>query len=233
LVAQLTSQQSSQLNSLLQTPFLTVGGGKTLYAIPIPGTTLHLSLDESNFQSLSDLTLRTAQNNAATMKLGTRYPILNASFAPVFNTSAISSVIANGSYQAPFPSFTYEDLGITVKATPQVLGDNSVNLKLEMSIKTLTGQSINSVPVISNREYAATVSVLDGEPAVVAGLITDSEQKSLSGIPGIGRLPGLRAATSNRTKNVQADELLIVVTPRIITPNRKSSPNDEVWVPTT
>ena len=232
LISQLTSQQSSQLSTLLQTPFVTVGGGKTLYAIPIPGTTLHLSLDKSNFQSLSDITLRTAQNNAATLKLGTRYPILNASFAPVFNSSAISSVLANGSYQAPFPSFTYEDLGITVKATPQVLGDNSVNLKLEMSIKTLTGQSINSVPVIANREYSATVSVLDGESAVVAGMITDSEQKSLSGIPGIGRLPLLSAATSDHTKNAQADELLIVVTPRIITPPRTPS-NDEVWVPST
>ena len=232
LIAQLTSQQNSQLSSLLQTPFITVGGGKTLYAIPIPGTTVHLSLDESNFQSLSDMTLRTAQNNAATMKLGTRYPILNASFAPVFNTSAISSVLANGSYQAPFPSFTYEDLGITVKATPQVLGDNSVNLKLEMSIKTLTGQSINSVPVISNREYSATVSVLDGEPAVVAGMISNSEQKSLSGIPGIGRLPILQSATSNRTKDIQADELLIVVTPHIVTPTRSPS-DDEVWVPAT
>ncbi len=231
LVSQLTSQQNSQLSTLLQTPFITVGGGKTLYAIPIPGTTVNLSLDQSNFQSLSDMTMRTAQNNAATMKLGTRYPILNASFAPVFNTPAISQVLQNGSYQAPFPSFTYEDLGITVKATPQVLGDNSVNLKLDMSIKTLTGQSINNVPVISNREYSATLSVLDGEPAVVAGMITDSEQKSLSGIPGIGRLPLLSAATSNHTKDIQADELLIVVTPRILSPTRKPSSSDEVWVP--
>jgi len=231
LVSQLTSQQNSQLTSLLQTPFITVGGGKTLYAIPIPGTSLHFSLDKSNFQSLSDITLRTAQNNAATMRLGTRYPILNASFAPVFNTSAISAVLANGSYQAPFPSFTYEDLGITVKATPQVLGDNSVNLKLEISIKTLTGQSINNVPVISNREYSATISAMDGEQAVVAGMITEAEQKSLSGIPGIGRIPILQTATANRTRDINADEVLIVVTPHVVTPTRKPSSGDEVWVP--
>lgn len=231
LIGQLTSQQNSQLSSLLQTPFITFGGGKTLTAVPLPGTSLHLSVNESNFQSLSDITLRTAQNNAATMRLGTRYPILNASFAPVFNTSAISAVLANGSYQAPFPSFTYEELGITVKATPQVLGDNSVNLKLEMSIKTLTGQSINSVPVISNREYTATVSVMNGEPAVVAGMITEAEQKSLSGIPGIGRIPILQTGTSDTKKDITADEVLIVVTPRVISPTRKNSSGDEVWLP--
>jgi general secretion pathway protein D len=231
LIAQLQNQQqNSAISSLLKTPFATFGGGKTLTAVPIPPITANFSLNESNFSSLSDLTLRTAQNNPATMLIGSRYPILNASFAPVFNTSAISQVLQNGSFAAPFPSFTYEDIGISVKATPQVLGDNSVNLKLEMSIKALTGQNINNIPVISNREYNATISVLDGQPAVVAGMITDSEQKSLTGIPGVGRVPVLRAVTSNQTKNITSDELLIVVTPRIVSPTRKSSSADEVWV---
>jgi type II secretory pathway component GspD/PulD (secretin) len=234
LIAQLQNQQqNSAISSLLKTPFATFGGGKTLTAVPIPPLSANFSLNESNFSSLSDLTLRTAQNNAATMRIGSRYPILNASFAPVFNTAAISQVLQNGSFAAPFPSFTYEDIGISVKATPQVLGDNSVNLKLEMSIRALTGQSFNNIPVISNREYNATTSVLDGQPAVVAGMITQSEQKSLSGIPGIGRIPGLRDATSNRTANVSSDELLIVITPHIVSPTRKSSSADEVWVPAT
>ena len=100
-----------------------------------------------------------------------------------------------------------------------------------MSIKTLTGQSINSVPVISNREYTATVSVMNGEPAVVAGMITEAEQKSLSGIPGIGRIPILQTATSDTKKDITADEVLIVVTPRVISPTRKNSSGDEVWLP--
>jgi general secretion pathway protein D len=231
LISQLQSQNNSTLSSLLNTPFATFGGGKTLFAVPVPPLTANFSLNKSNFQSLTDITLRTAQNNAATLLIGSRYPILNASFAPVYNSSAISQVLQNGSYTTPFPSFTYEDIGISVKATPQVLGDNSVNLKLEMSIKALTGTSYNNVPVISNREYNGTMSVLDGQPAVIAGMITESEQKSLSGIPGMGSLPVLGPATSNHTKNVTADDLLIVITPHIISPVRKTSPSDEVWLP--
>jgi type II secretory pathway component GspD/PulD (secretin) len=233
LIAQLQSQQNSQISQLLQTPFATFGGGKTLFAVPIPPTTANFSLSQSDFQTLSDVTLRTAQNNAATMLIGERFPILNASFAPLFNTAAVSQVIANGSFTTPFPSFTYEDIGISLKATPQVLGDNSVNLKLELSVKALTGQNINSIPVISNREYTATVSVGDGEPAAVAGMITKSEQKSLSGIPGLGRIPVLRGLTSNQTKMVDNDELLIVITPHIVSPSRRSDSGDEVWVPAT
>lgn len=231
LIAQLQTQQNSQLSQLLQTPFATFGGGKTLFAVPFPPLTANFSLNQSDVQTLSDLMLRTAQNNAATMRIGSRYPILNASFAPVFNSSAITQALQNGSFTTPFPSFTYEDLGITLKATPQVLGDDSVNLKLEMSIKALTGQSINSVPVISNREYVATVSVMDGESAAVAGVITRSEQKSLSGIPGLGRIPGLNKLAANETKDVTDDELLIVVTPYIVSPARKSNDGGEVWLP--
>jgi type II secretory pathway component GspD/PulD (secretin) len=233
LIAQLQGQQNSQIAQLLQTPFATFGGGKTLFAVPIPPASANFSLSQSDFQTLSDITLRTAQNNAAIMLIGSRYPILNASFAPVFNSAAISQALQNGSFTPPFPSFTYEDIGISVKATPQVLGDDSVNLKLEMSVKALTGQSFNNVPVISNREYTGTVSVGDGEPAAVAGILTESEQKSLSGIPGVGRIPVLRGVTSNQTKNVTNDEILIVITPHIVSPARKSLSGDEVWVPST
>ena len=54
----------------------------------------------------------------AKFRVGSRYPILNASFAPVFNTPAISSVIQNNSFPGPFPSFNYEDIGLSVKAKP-------------------------------------------------------------------------------------------------------------------
>ena len=64
--------------------------------------------------------MRAAQNIAATVKIGERYPILNSTFSPIYNTAAIASVIGNGSYIAPFPSFNYEDLGLTVKATPSI-----------------------------------------------------------------------------------------------------------------
>ena len=75
-------------------------------------------MNESWVKTLEHASLRAAQGNEATFRMGSRYPILNASFAPVFNTPAISQVLQNGSFQAPFPSFTYEDLGLTFKAKP-------------------------------------------------------------------------------------------------------------------
>ena len=231
VLAQLQNQQNSTISQLLKTPFATFGGGKTLFALPVPPATLKLQLNESDLQSLSKLTLRTSQNNAATMRLGSRYPILNASFAPVYNTSAISQVLQNGSYTAPFPSFTYEDLGITLKATPQVLEDNLVNLKLEMQIKALTGQAFNGVPVLSNQEYTATLTVKDAEPALVAGMITKSEQKMISGFPGLSQVPVLSKLTSSNSKQEDENELLIVVTPYVVSGLPNDSRASEVWLP--
>jgi general secretion pathway protein D len=231
LLSQLQNQQNSSLGQLANTPFAGFGGGKTFFAIPINGITATASITQSDVKTLQRIDLRTSQGNAATLRIGSRYPILNASFAPVFNSSAITGAIANGSYQAPFPSFSYEDLGITVKATPQVLSNSTVNLKLELQIKALTGQSLNGVPVISNQDYSATTSVLDGSTTAIVGMITQSEQKSISGLPFISIVPGLNYLTASHQKQDEADELLIVITPTILSPAHSRDEGAEVWVP--
>jgi hypothetical protein len=231
LLSQLQNQQtSSLLQTLSQNPFATFGGGKSLFAVPFSGITGTAQLNTSDLQSVQTVILRAAQGNAATLKIGERYPILNASFAPIFNTPAISQVIQNGSYQAPFPSVSYEDLGLDLKVTPQVQSDSSISLKIEMQIKALAGQSLNGVPVLSNREYTASLSVLDGTTTAVAGMITQSEQKSLSGLPGFSAVPGFGTVTSTHNKTIDYEELLIVITPTIVSPAKSNADGAEVWM---
>ena len=224
LLAQLQGQQSSVFSQ----PLATFGNGLTLMGLSLGTAGAQLSLNESTVKTLEHATLRVAQGTDGTFRAGTRYPILNASFAPVFNTPAISSVIQNNSFQTPFPSFTYEDLGLTIKAKPQVNGNSDVSLDLELQFRALQGQSLNGVPVISNREYKGSINLMDGEPAVVAGAVTNSEQLSLNGIPGLGALPGLNKVMTSNSKESDEDELLIVITPRIV--SREPNQNAEVWL---
>ena len=67
------------------------------------------------------------------MKIGERYPLVNATFAPIYNTPAIAQVIGNSSYKAPVPSIQYEDLGLNLKATPVIHADRDVTLNLELT----------------------------------------------------------------------------------------------------
>jgi Flp pilus assembly secretin CpaC len=157
--------------------------------------------------------------------MGSRFPVQNASFAPIANSAAISKVLGNGSFQTPFPSFSYEDLGLNIKAKPTVNGDSDVSLQLEMQLRSLVGQSINGVPVIANQEYKGSITLRDGQPAVVAGALSRTDQRSLNGIPVLGVIPIVDSAS----KEVDDDELLIVVTPRVLrTDAAKASP--EIWV---
>ncbi|MGZ4817032.1 MAG: hypothetical protein ACXVZM_03070 [Terriglobales bacterium] len=213
LLAQLQSQSQ---NPLLQQPFATFGGGQTLTAVPFPPTSISFSHNESLVTTIQKLTLRASSGNAAMLRIGDRYPILNATFAPIFNTPSIAQVIQNQSFIAPFPSFNYEDLGLSVKATPQIHADGEVQMALNVEIRALGGQSFNGVPVITNRMYTGSITIRDGESGVVAGMIDFSEQTSLTGLPGIARLPVLGTLTSAHNKQKTDTELLVIITPHIM-----------------
>jgi general secretion pathway protein D len=226
LLAQLQNQQ----NSIFSQPLATFGGGLTLMGLSLDTLSAQLQLNDNYSSSLEHAMLRVSQGNDTTFRMGSRYPILNASFAPVFNTPAIAGVIQNNSFQAPFPSFNYEDIGLSLKAKPVVNDGSVVTMNLEMQFKTLLTQTINGIPVIANREYKGTISLMDGEPAVVAGSVSHNEQKSLSGIPGLGFVPALNQVMTTNTKEIDDDELLVVITPHIVSdPNH--SQNSEVWLP--
>jgi general secretion pathway protein D len=223
----LLSQLGGQ-NSIFSTPLATFGGGLTFMGLSLDQLTAALSVNESWVRDLEDMTLRAGQGTDATFHLGERYPVLNASYAPIYNSPQISQVLGNQSYVPPFPSVSYEDLGLSVKAKPTVHGDKSVALQLELQVRSLTGQSNNGVPIISNREYKGSVNLENGEPAVIAGEVSKSDMLSMSGIPGFGAIPLLNQAMVTNTKNEEDDELMVVITPHIVADINPITP--EIWL---
>ena len=228
-IAALLAQLQGQQNSIFSQPLATFGGGLTLMGLSLDQLRATLTMNENSVRTLEHVTLRASQEKEATFKLGSRYPILNASFAPIFNNSAIAQVIQNQSFTAAFPSFNYEDIGLTLKAKPRVHGSSDVGLELELQFRTLGGTSVNGVPIISNREYKGGILVKEGEPAVVAGMITQTDQKSLSGLPLVSHVPGLKVLSAENSKQEEDDELLILITPYVVrSAERKEAP--EIWL---
>jgi general secretion pathway protein D len=224
----LLAQLGGQGNSIFSQPLATFGGGLTFSGVSLDHFAAALSLNESWVRSLENMTIRASQGNDATFHLGEKFPILNASYAPIYNSPQISAVLGNQSYVPPFPSVSYEDLGLNLKAKPTVHGDGSVSLQLELQVRSLTGQSNNGVPVISNREYKGSINLKDGEPAVVAGEVSESDTRSMSGIPGLGFVPGLNMAMVNNSKEADTDELMIVITPHVLANFDRGTP--EIWI---
>jgi general secretion pathway protein D len=228
-ISALLAQLQGQQNSIFSQPLATFGGGLTFMGLSLDHLAAALSMNESSVRSLDHVTLRATQEKEATFKLGSRYPILNASFAPIFNNAAISQVLGNQSFTAPFPSVNYEDIGLTLKAKPLVHNNSDIALELEVQFRTLGTTNTNGIPDILNREYKGGILLKEGEPAVVAGMITTSDQRSLSGLPAFSRIPGLGLLTSQSTKQEENDELLILITPYVVrSPERTEAP--EIWL---
>jgi general secretion pathway protein D len=80
-----------------------------------------------------------------------------------------------------------------------------------------------------NREYTGGILLKEGDEAVVAGTITQSDERSLSGLPLFFGVPGLGLLTGQNTKQEEDDELLILITPHVVrSPERAEAP--EIWL---
>ncbi len=224
----LLAQLQGQSSSIFSQPLATFGGGLTFSGVSLDHLTAALSLNESWSRSLENLSVRAGQGSDVIFHLGSRYPILNASYAPIYNSPQISQVLGNQTYVPPIPSVSYEDIGLNLKAKPTVHGSGTIGLTLELQVRSLTGQSNNGVPVISNREYTGSINLKDGEPAVVAGEVSRTDEVSMSGIPGLATLPGVNQFGTDNTKEQDSDELMIIITPHIISDFNRRTP--EIWL---
>jgi type II secretory pathway component GspD/PulD (secretin) len=126
-----------------------------------------------------------------------------------------TSLVSNpGITQQPYPGSEYEDIGLKIKATPSVHENKEVTLQMDFDIKALAGSSVNGIPVITNRTITQTVRLKEDETSIVSGLFDDEETKTLTGIPGLGRIPGIWPIFASRNNTTEDSELLILITPR-------------------
>ncbi|MGO9231990.1 MAG: hypothetical protein ACLQKA_22580 [Bryobacteraceae bacterium] len=141
-----------------------------------------------------------------------------------FSVGAISSGSNGTSIYTPVPSFTFEDLGLVLKLTPLVHDRNEVSLGIEAEVKLLTGESVNGVPVVSNRSLKSTVRLRTGEWAAVAGLLDTNEGRNISGLAGLSEVRFLGPLVSTHEHDTSRDEVILLIRPRLL----NAPPSDHV-----
>ena len=228
-IAALLAQLQGQGNSIFSQPLATFGGGLTLTGISLGQLAAVFSLNESSVTTLQHVELRASQSKEATFKVGSRFPVLNASFSPISNSSAIAGVLKNQTYTAPFPSVNYEDIGLTLKAKPTVHRNSDVGLEVSVQFRALGGASVNSVPIINNREFTGGVLLKNGEPAAIAGIVSSSDQRSLSGFPTFAQIPGFGFLASQHSHSEADNELMILITPHVVLESGQLDP-PPIWL---
>jgi len=205
------------------------GGGLTLSGISPGPATLNLNLNSSDTRALDSLELRLADGQDETIMSGSRYPILTASYSGLATSgvniaglttagtsSGLSSLLSQISGSTShIPQVQYQDIGLTLKATPKVMRSGDVALNLELKITALSGSSANGNPILNNRSYSGVITLKDNEGAVLMSELDKTESVALSGTPGLTEIPGMNNLTS---KDVQSDyaTLLVVLTPHLV-----------------
>jgi tetratricopeptide (TPR) repeat protein len=204
----------SALNNLagspLLSPFLFFGKGLGLTGFTVPPISAELHMNSSTATSLEHMTLRAIDGEAATFRVGTRFPVVNGTFSNV--ALSTRGQVNVGST----PQFTYEDLGITLKTTPHYHSNGDVTLVLDLQIQGLGTLQINSIPDITTRSYKGNITLQDGEPSLIMGTVSEQELRSTQGLPILSQLPGLKTLTSSNSKERIHNELLIVITPHVV-----------------
>jgi general secretion pathway protein D len=190
---------------------LLLGGGQTMIGLGLVDSMLVATLSRSDTRNLLHATLRSMDNQPATLHIGQKYPILTSSYV------GASGVAGSGVIQ-PAPSFTFEDLGLSLKVTPQVHGVDEVTLSIEAEFKLLAGAALNGIPVISNRSLKSDVTLKMGEWAVVAGLMEDQDARTVAGIVGLANVPLLGPLMRTTTHNTESDQVVILLKPTLVTP---------------
>jgi Flp pilus assembly secretin CpaC len=204
------------------------GGGITESALSFGSTTANFSLNSSESRALDQLQLRLGDGEEGTLRLGERYPIQTSSYSSLTtSSSSIAGLTASGTSSSlsslassltstdTVPQVEYQDLGLTLKATPGVTRNNEVALSIDMKITALSGSSVNGNPVLNNRAYSGVVTLKQGEAVVVASELNKTQSRAISGTPEISEIPGLNDLTG---KDIEKDyaTLLIVITPHVI-----------------
>lgn len=228
---------SGQVSSSLFSQGIALFGGGITQSALSPGTvTANLNLNSSDSRQLDHIVLRLADGitqgsdaSAGTIRSGTRYPIQTSSFSSLGagvpnipgltgagTSSSLTSLLGSLGNSVPnVPQVEYQDLGLTVKATPRVMRNNEVALTIEMKIDALAGASVNGNPILTSRSYSGVVTLKEGEGVVIVSELDKQESRAISGVPGLSEIPGLNNITDN-DKQSSKSSLLIVMTPHVV-----------------
>ncbi len=231
----LTAQFGGLLNNaLFGGAEFSLGGRPTLTSLltaavtgpaisPGPGGTIgvrSISADEGFVGFLSALSrqetvrllatpsILTLNNTEAEIVVAQNVPFVTGSFATV-GDSAVP--------EQPFQTIERQDVGLTLKVTPQITGDNTVRMEIEQEVSALTNTAAAAGGEITTKRTLTTnVLVGNGRVIMLGGLLENGATADNSGVPGLSKLPVLGGLFRGRAVRQDQRVLLLMLRPRII-----------------
>jgi general secretion pathway protein D len=184
----------------------------TNFAVSLSGATVNALLTDSDTRVLQNPSMRATDGQQAQLKIGSRIPIATGSYS----AGAATGITAGIGVQT---QFTYIDVGVNIDMTPTIHLNRDVSLKLTVDVSNQSGSvTISGVtePIIGQRTSKTTIELKDGEPCLLAGIISKTDNSTLSGTPGLSQIPLLKYFFGSNFKETAQDEVVFILIPHIV-----------------
>jgi general secretion pathway protein D len=159
---------------------------------------------------LSSPSIVALDNQPALLQVGNEVPITTSSATVLSNSS---TPIVN--------TIEMRNTGVILKVLPHVNANGTIELEVDQEISNVVNANSqqnqpNLTPTISERRVHSTVSVTSGQTVLLGGLISESDQRSKAGIPGLSEIKFLGDLLGNTDNTKTRSEIIIFIRPQVI-----------------
>ena len=112
----------------------------------------------------------------------------------------------------------YRNTGVILRVAPRITANGSVLLDVEQEISAVadTPTASTLTPTVSQRKVRSSIGVANGQTVLLAGLISERENRTRLGIPGLEQIPYLGDVFAHTNGTLQRTELIVFIRPKII-----------------
>ena len=175
-----------------------------------PVAVLNALSSQTDVSLVSSPQIFVENNQQATVNVGDRVPVVVSET----NQTAVATPTVDRQVQ-------YFDTGTILKVTPRINYDGMVDLSVDQQVSQATQNQTSSInsPVISTRSIQTKLSIRDGQPVILGGLISRNVTRNENRVPFLADLPGLGQLFRYNANDEKRTELLVMLTPHVVYAN--------------
>lgn len=177
------------------------------------GAAIDLIATKTDVNILATPTLLASDNKEASFTVGGREPILTQQQQ---STQSDNANIVN--------SIQYEETGLILNVIPHINSGGMVRMDVEQVLRAVAQQAgVANSPRFDERKIRTSLIARDGQTVVIGGIIREDGNVTHQGIPILKDLPIVSPLFGSKNRTKQRTELLIAITPRVVTVDRDAA----------
>lgn len=201
------------IGGLLTTP-PTIGSGLSILVGDLSGATkigalIRTLASDATTNIISTPSILTMDNEEAEIVVGKNVP---------FTTGSFSSTGSGGTSNPgnPFQTIERQDVGLTLRITPQVNEGDAIKLDVEQELTSLQGSAIGTQPITTKRSIKTSIMVEDGQMIALGGLIREQLTEKEEKVPLLGDIPLLGWLFKYQTTSKDKTNFMLFLNPKIL-----------------